>query len=563
MKKAVLVSFVVIAGLLSGSLHAQILPEESVRSFTSLITVQKDNSILVQETIRYDSGGIERHGIYRNIRSVSSEGRDMDITEISVSDGQGNPRPFVVSRSGKGVNIRIGDPDKTFSGERTYVVQYRAADAVGQLEDFDEIYWNITGNAWEIPIYESRAFVSLPGDVHAIQSACYYGPEGSTERCTEIESMEEIYGFEAPRLAPGEGFTVAVGFPKGVVEAYRVPGFWERYWHWILAGLLPLLTLFFSLRYWHRKGRDERKTRTIVAEYDAPEGMTPLEAAGIAKEKITSGDISAEIIYLATRGYVKIHYLEKRVLGFKSTDYELEKTKDFSDLPNRFDRTLLEILFGAKGSVKVSDLKKTFFKDVSRVVKSGTEALLEKGYYKNLGRMSGKALKFALLIPVLMGAFFGGIILFQEKILVVFVGVVISFVIFSAIYYFSPAKTEKGVRAKEQILGLKDYLRIAEKDRLEFHNAPEKKPEIFEKLLPFAMVLGVTKEWAREFEDIYTEPPSWYTGYPGAAFNAVIFTESLSGFSSSVATASHSSSGGSGGGGFAGGGGGGGGGGGW
>ncbi|KKT22394.1 MAG: hypothetical protein UW07_C0037G0011, partial [Candidatus Nomurabacteria bacterium GW2011_GWF2_43_8] len=113
--------------------------------------------------------------------------------------------------------------------------------------------------------------------------------------------------------------------------------------------------------------------------------------------------------------------------------------------------------------------------------------------------------------------------------------------------------------------GLKDYLQIAEKDRLLFHNAPEKKPEVFEKLLPYAMALGVADIWAKEFEGIYMAPPNWYVGSGNAAFSAMAFNHSLSNFSSytSSSLSSSSSGSGSGGGGSSGGGGGGGGGGGW
>jgi uncharacterized membrane protein len=145
----------------------------------------------------------------------------------------------------------------------------------------------------------------------------------------------------------------------------------------------------------------------------------------------------------------------------------------------------------------------------------------------------------------------------------VFIGFVLSCVIFMVINSLMPAKTVKGVATKEYILGLKLYLQIAEKDRLQFNNAPEKKPEIFEKLLPYAMVLGVDEAWAKEFEGIYTVPPQWYEGYHGGAFSAIAFNHSLSSFNSMASSSMGSAPGGSGGGGFSGGGGGGGGGGGW
>jgi uncharacterized membrane protein len=121
-----------------------------------------------------------------------------------------------------------------------------------------------------------------------------------------------------------------------------------------------------------------------------------------------------------------------------------------------------------------------------------------------------------------------------------------------------PQKTLKGVATKEYILGLKKYLSVAEKDRLKFHNAPDKNPQRFEKLLPYAMVLGVEKEWAEQFKDIYKQNPNWYedrTGSP-VAFNSLIFVNSLNSFSSEANSSLYSnpSSGASGGSGFSGGG---------
>jgi uncharacterized membrane protein len=131
-----------------------------------------------------------------------------------------------------------------------------------------------------------------------------------------------------------------------------------------------------------------------------------------------------------------------------------------------------------------------------------------------------------------------------------------------------PSRTKKGSEARDHILGLKLYMNAAEKDRIAFHNAPEKTPERFEKLLPFAMALGVEKAWAKQFEGIYNQNPGWYSGVHPGVFAVGAFTDSMSSFSDSVrstvvANASHSSGGGFGGGGFSGGGGGGGGGGSW
>lgn len=549
--------------------------EEAITSFHSSITVNVDNSIKVVETISYNTGNQERHGIYRDIYSYSSARRKMTIGNVSVTDEKGNPYIFEVYNDGGNIRVKIGDPDQTFIGQKIYIIKYNASKAVAQFEDFDEIYWNVTGNEWNIPIYSASASVALPERTNVLQSSCYYGPRESTNQCDIVDNQGEPYIFHMfSSLSAGEGFTVALGFSKGVVTAYSasdtVSNFFDIYGRWIAAGILPIATLFFSLLYWYKKGRDPKGTGVIVPQYDVPDNLAPMEIAGIVNQKINIDNISAEIIHLATMGYLKINQTEERALGiFKSTDYELVKLKDFSSLSNEFDKKLLEALFKSGSSiVKLSELKNVFYKDANSIIVATADSLLDKGYYKNLGRMknSFNALFIMLFMSVWASIFLGGLIgsfIFLGNPLPFMLGIFISIIIYSIISYFYPAKTEKGVATKEYILGLKDYLRIAEKDRLLFHNAPESKPEIFEKLLPYAMVLGVVNIWAKEFEGIYNTQPSWYSGSNHNTFSATKLSNSLSNFGSFASSSMSSSPSGSGGGGSSGGGGGGGGGGGW
>ncbi len=554
---------------------SQVLPEEAIVSYSSSISVYTDNSVDVSEKIVYNTGPQSRHGIYRDIKPFSSQNIRMSIENVSVSNENGDSYPFQVSDFGTYVRIKIGDPNKTFVGQNTYIINYHATRAIGQLQDLDEIYWNVTGNDWLIPIYKADAVVFLPNGVNSTQFTCYYGASGSTYPCSDGTTASSTYTFSASKLSPKEGLTVAVGFAKGVVAPYSASDkssiFFDTYLPWIISGLLPILTLIFSLLYWYKKGRDAKGKGVIVPQYDVPDGLTPMEVAGIVHEEITTKDVSAEIIYLATKGYIKINQLEDSFIGFiKRADYELVKLKDFSDLPNEFDQKLVKALFETDlKSVRLSSLKDVFYEDAVDVITSSLDSLLNKGYYSNLGRMKniGNRMVMIVFMSVWASMFFGGIlggVFLRGNFLPVAAGVFLSIVIYAIISHFSPAKTLKGVTAKEYILGLKNYLQIAEKDRLLFHDAPEKKPEVFENLLPFAMVLGVADIWAKEFEGIYTTPPSWYSSPYNTTFNAMVLSHSLGNFNSFAATSMSSSPrGGSGGGGFSGGGGGGGGGGGW
>lgn len=569
----------ILVGLLSApgvKVRAQESSGELIRSYSSEILVNIDNSIDVVENILYDGGTFPRHGIYRDIVPYSAEGRLMSIQDVSVVDENDIPQPFEVLDLGNKIRIKIGDPGVTFEGQRIYIIKYHATKAVSHLEKLDEIYWNITGTDWGFPILKVSAYVRLPSGASMTQSSCYFGIKGSTTTCNPAISESGVYKFDLPfTLSSGEGLTVAVGFPKNIVSPYSVSDFLrivvDYYLPWFFVFFWPIFTLGLSLFFWYKTGRDPKMTGVIVPQYDVPDGLTPMEVSGIVNGKINTKDISPEIIYLATKGYIQIRQLDTKVLGlFSSTDYELVKMKEFFDLANEFDRKLLEALFRYQNqAVKLSELKNIFYTHVSGITKLAYSSLIQKNYYKTFsGRENGRnKIELILLLSFAVPLLAGWLLKSKFNLIPVSLSIFLSLLIYLLVSYFFPAKTEKGVATTEYILGLKDYLRIAEKDRLEFHNSPEKKPEVFEKLLPYAMVLGVADIWAKEFDGIYNTPPSWYQGAQGNVFNAVAFNKSLSSFSAfaftSLSSKPSSNGGGSGGGGFSGGGGGGGGGGSW
>ncbi len=552
---------------------------QAIVLFDSIIQVNTDNSIDVQEKIVYSTGPLSRHGIFRDIKTLSSQNRKMDISNISVVDENGESYMYVVSQQGSSTQIKIGDPDVVFTGQKTYIIQYNATRAVGQFDNLDEIYWNVTGNEWQFPILKSHLEVTLPDDIRAKQMACYYGISGSKNECEYSSFKNKIFFQNNVELNSAEGMTVAVGFAKGVVTPYSASdsfkNFFELYTPWLLAALLPIVTLIFSLWYWHKKGRDPKGTGVIIPQYEVLEDLTPMEVIGIVKQSVPLNSISAEIIYLAIKGYLKINQLDGKVLGiFNNTDFEIVKMKDYLDLPNAHDIDLMQSLLTSKESVRLSSLKQKFYIQANDVKRHVLDALVNKGYYKNLGHMKGigKRMLTYLILGIPPSAFLGLVIRIINDIGLLtsvqpfpfIVGMLVSIVVFGIVSYFNPAKTEKGVASMEYLLGLKEYLQIAEKDRLHFHNAPEKRPEVFEALLPYAMVLGVAHIWAKEFEGLYTVFPSWYSG-TSSSFNTLAFADSLDTFIESTTSIaqSKSSGSGSGGGGSSGGGGGGGGGGSW
>lgn len=566
---------------------------EKIENFNAVLRVQADSSVQVQETIVYNFEGLSRHGIFRTIPyKYNARGGNfsVQITNISVRDSSGAPYRFTVSNSGNNKQIQIGDSKVYVDGTKTYVISYTIGRAINYFSDHDELYWNVTGNGWGVSIGAASATVYLPAAVELskLQAACFAGALGANSPCANIEvptgSDSQTAGAEyrQDNLAAGEGLTVVEGFPKGVVQQ---PLWWQELLRTIADNiilLLPLLVFGLMFYLWQTRGRDPQGRGTIVAQYEPPFSLSPAEVGTIIDERADNQDISADIINLAVRGYIKIARVEKKGMIFDSADHELYLLKNPDDNIAPFEKTLLDKLFAEAGEidadgsvisqkkVSLSLLKNKFYKDLQEIRKQIYESLVTGGYFtKNPERVRGYYIGAGVILIFAC--------IWLSAVISSFVGafgvasVIASAIIVAIFGYFMPQRTLRGVEAKEQILGLKEYLNIAEKDRIAFHNAPDKSPERFEKLLPYAMVLGVEKQWAAQFAGIYSQPPSWYAGAPGTNFSSLILISSLGDFRSSAGSALASRPGGGaasgasgfGGGGFSGGGFGGGGGGSW
>jgi len=244
------------------------------------------------------------------------------------------------------------------------------------------------------------------------------------------------------------------------------------------------------------------------------------------------------------------------------SDYKLVRLPNAAALPPH-ENDLLNKLFGDKPEILISELPDDFYKTAKKISDKLYQDLTQKGYFA--GNPNKIRIKYSVWGGVLIVLGFFLSILLPLVGLLGLIGVIPTGILLLVFAQFMPALTAKGAEAKRQVLGLKEYITVAEKDRLAFHNAPELNPTRFEKLLPFAMVLGVEKAWARQFEGIYNQNPSWYSDPSMGTFSAIAFSKSLNGFAvastqavspSSAATGGSGFSGGGAGGGFGGGGGG-------
>ncbi len=528
----------------------------------------------------------------------------MDLTGIT--DGSGEPLRYEASSQGQWTRrFQVWIPGAE-DATRTLVIRYVVHNAIRFFREgsdpgpLDELYWNATGNEWEIPIEEARVRIVLPEGVAPTQSAGYTGVSGSTEQAVRIITRGDTVSFTATRsLAPGEGLTVAVGWPPGAVAGPSPISGITREAGRLGPLALPFLAFFLALGKWRQKGRDP-KARAITVQYEPPERLSPAEVGTLVDHKAEMHDITATLVDLAVRGFVHIQQVEKKRLGiFSHTEYvfHLKKPEEaWSGLATHEERYLTALFKhaapegsgglkrrcsapprtrrttgdGAGGgptyaTVELSDLKNKFYKDLKDIRTALYEELVGKGHYDRDPETVKGAWVAGGIVLLLAGVVGGlwikdsGALPFLDP-LTLGVGFGLSGLVFFAFAQVMPARTEKGARAREWALGFKEFLERVEEPR---YKRMITSPEMFERFLSYAMAFKVESKWAKAFEDMYAEPPRWYSGPHGGTFHASSFTHDLTAMSTAASSTMSSSPSGSGGGGSSGGGSGGGGGGGF
>ncbi|HUC89433.1 MAG TPA: DUF2207 domain-containing protein [Patescibacteria group bacterium] len=527
------------------------------------------------------------HGILRAIPMTYKKHR-LQMKINSIKSDSGAPTQYDTYSQNSNTVIKIGDPNRTVTGNQEYTIDYTLHNVISFYKDHNELYWDINGDQWQQQIDNVVLTLHLPqaAPLPPTKTLCYTGAFGdTTQQCSIFydENAQSVKAATTATLTPGTTLTIVTGFDKG----YFQPSKWyetvNEYTPQIVGFLVPLLLLAVpSFVYWFRRGRDPRGKRTIVPEYDAPDDLKPIEVGTVIDFATDNKDITATIIDLAIRGYIQIvEHQNKKIFGNRPT-YSLKLVRSSTVGLNEYEKELLQGIFeGGKlgNEVSLEDLKFKLDKVAAKLRKDVKADLLELGYFQR-HPITAKIVVISLIILALwLASFIAVAVIFDETaVLAAVVGTSLGAALACLLLYYSRSRTIKGVATKERILGLQLYLKTAEADRIKMLQSPNaryaehsKEPamtvRLFEKLLPYAMVLGVEGQWAKQFKDIYRTPPDWYSGGNWTTFSVIYLTASLSeGMAGAINTAfsAPTNAAGSGiGGGFAGGGGGGGGGGGW
>lgn len=196
------------AGLLVTSAAPAAAASERVESLTVDLSLRKNGSLAVQETIVYDFGSRRAHGVFRDIplQSNTSEIRSVKVTRNGVAE------PVDFENTGVWFRVRAGDPQVNVSGRQTYVLSYVATDAVVPLVGEPgevALSWDAVGDGWEVPIAKSR--VSLSTVLPFSEVTCVRGELYDTDPCRKVAPLS----FATGKLVPGEGVTIFAPLKPG------------------------------------------------------------------------------------------------------------------------------------------------------------------------------------------------------------------------------------------------------------------------------------------------------------------------------------------------------------
>ncbi len=504
-------------------------PAEEIALFRSEVVLGRGDRFAVVETVDYDFGATPRHGIDREIPLRRGKtGARMRVAVLGVEDGDGTPRPHRVSEDGDRLRIRIGDPARTVTGLHRYLIRYRAEGAILFHPDSEELYWNLTGNGWRVPIRRAEGRILLPEGTPAaaVRLRCFAGPRGSRADSCRVYRGHEIVEVESRgRLGPGEGLTVAVALPGGTLTP---PGRIERTVRALShAGvgwfLLPLGAGGLLLLLWRRNGRDPVGRGSIPVAYEPPEGLAPAEVGAILDERFDPRDLAATVLDLAVRGWLGIAEVRREDFLFLSrTDYRIERRPPPAGSLRPFEEALLAALLGGRQAVLVSSLRNRFHREVPAIERALWAALSGPGrcFPVSPARVRRLYAGAAIAVWVLGSA---ASVAWQKP--PAGLSAAATALLVFAFGRVMPRRSRRGRAVLEQILGFREFLERVDRDRLERLGA--RTPEHFERILPHAVVLGVADAWADAFADLLVAPPRWFRGSASGPFEPRSFVSDL------------------------------------
>ncbi|WP_290001375.1 DUF2207 domain-containing protein [Algoriphagus sediminis] len=535
-----------------------------VKDYEVSVRIDKEGFFDVEEN--YDVFFFsQRHGIYRDIilnynvlgADGKEERREISLSNIDVpnhkfdADGEFARRLFGTAQ------IKIGDANIFVEGDVNYQINYRVKKAFLHNKEAIQFYWNLKPTGWFADFKDMSFRVQLPEGVRINENnvfvySGFFGNSAESEAFEITISGNEIIGKALPGFnsSYGEAVTLLINLPPGSVKEIKpFWPFWSDYGWFIL--IMAIVLIFYLI--WRRHGKEDHTP--MVISYFPPKKIDPAMAGFLINDKQDSMDLISLIPYWGSQGLIQINEIDSGG-WFSKKDTEIVKLKELPAKPlPSYERLFFEELFDGKSSVKISDLKDSFYRKMN-----DCKSMLKKEaqvYYLEKSRKVQGLVGFGLVLTIL---FIGFAFLFFWGFFAALALLLTSIILLLFNFYMSK-KNPKGNEIFSELKGFRQFIRTAEENRIKM--LIRESPNYFEDTMSYALAFGSLERWSDKFDALGERPPEWYHtphGSYGSMNNfSKSFSRSMSNTQSNMVSqpsSSGSSGGGSSGGGFGGGGGG-------
>jgi uncharacterized membrane protein YgcG len=508
-------------------------------------SLNTDGTVEVVETVtlRFGSGS-GRHGLERTLNTREPDpdtGQDMvfpvtyisaesltagvsGMTDISHHEKDDDPRRTYV-------RIRIGDPDRTISGETaSYRLRYTIAGLMRSPGGDDQLYWDMTGSSMP-RINDFTASITVPGGAQDLR--CWSAAPGGQTACTSQQIDEQGRAvFTQERISRGELLTVGIRVTPGLVSP-NTPLFEEnaretqqRLGQGILLGSTGAGALVAVGGWVYLRGRtgDRRfeglppgvlpapgQPVTEVADSKhievpvsfAPPRLSLAEAGLLLDGSSQVRHTTATLVSLAVDGAIRL----------RSEAPPEARLVDEARATDKAGKALVRSLFSGRKVAQLSSPGSMTGAD--QAVRRAVEKAADRGswFLPRASVAGGSGLSLIVLVPMIGVAalfLFGPVAfnLWPLGLAVVITGIVVGFKL---------AKVRRsgiGRALADQVEGFRTYLATAEAEQLRF----EEGEDIFSKYLPWAILFDLTDRWTRLCEQLVAmgrlsaQPPAWHYG---------------------------------------------------